>query len=77
MAEILTPRCPLCDQPPVMVFGTQAFCGNEDGCTLLLWNPYLGLDDNLLDAGVVKITQRQLGQVPPDHPDAGKARSVG
>ena len=66
MAEILTPRCPLCDSLPMMVFGggTQAFCGNDD-CTLLTWNPSLSLDANLLDAGVVHL--------PPMADDEGKA----
>jgi len=55
MVEILTPRCPLCHQLPVMMFGggTQAFCGNDD-CPMLMWTPTKSLDDNLLDAGVVK-----------------------
>ena len=55
MTEILTPRCPLCDHPPGMVFGggTQAFCGNDD-CWLLSWTPTLSLDENLLDAEVVR-----------------------
>lgn len=55
MSEILTPRCPLCDSLPVMVFGggSQAFCGNDD-CTLLMWTPTKGLDENLTDADVVK-----------------------
>ena len=55
MAEILTPRCPLCGQLPVMVFGggTQAFCGNDD-CTLLMWTPAKTLDDNLMDAKVAR-----------------------
>lgn len=53
MAEILTPGCPLCGQPPRFAFSEQAFCGNDD-CTLILWNPSLSLDDNLTDAGVVK-----------------------
>ena len=56
MTEILTPRCPLCDELPMMVFGggTQAFCGNDD-CTILCWAPTKNLDDNLLDAGFVKL----------------------
>lgn len=54
MNEILTPRCPLCDGPPqFIVGGTQAFCGNDD-CVLLMWNPALSLDGNLLDAGVAR-----------------------
>jgi hypothetical protein len=53
MAEPLTPNCPLCGQPPRFALGpTQAFCGNDDGCTLIFWNPSLSLDDNLMDAGV-------------------------
>ena len=54
MAEILTPRCPLCDQPPKMTFGVQSFCGN-DACTILCWDAALSLDDNLMDAGVVEL----------------------
>lgn len=53
VAEILTPGCPLCGKPPRFAVGpTQAFCGNDD-CTLILWDPSLSLDENLLDAGVV------------------------
>jgi hypothetical protein len=37
----------------VLPGGVQAFCGNDD-CTLLCWDPSLSLDDNLLDAGVVR-----------------------
>ncbi len=50
------PRCPLCGELPMlaMIGFTQAFCGN-DSCTLLCWNPSLTLDENLLDAGVVKL----------------------
>ena len=56
MAEILTPRCPLCDGPPMQLLPglAQAFCGNDD-CTLLMWTPVLSLDDNLLDAGMVEL----------------------
>jgi hypothetical protein len=54
LAGALTPDCPLCGHPPVMVFGTQAFCGN-DACTLLLWSPALTLDENLMDAGFVRL----------------------
>jgi hypothetical protein len=55
VTEILTPGCPLCGELPEFAIGpTQAFCGNDD-CTLLLWNPSLSLDANLLDAGVVNL----------------------
>ncbi len=55
MAEILTPRCPLCGQPPLWVLGggTQAFCGNDD-CPQLTWNPVVSLDQNLLNARVTR-----------------------
>lgn len=68
MADLLTPHCPLCDWPPVMMLpgGIQAFCGNDD-CTLLCWNPSLSLDANLLDAGVVLF--------PPPADGEGKAGS--
>jgi hypothetical protein len=54
MTEVLTPDCPLCGHPPVMMFGdgTQALCGNDD-CTLIFWDPSVSLDGNLLDAGMV------------------------
>jgi hypothetical protein len=56
MTEILTPNCPLCGQPPPFAFGTdQAFCGNRDNCTLILWNPSLSLDANLTDAKMVHL----------------------
>ena len=53
--SILTPDCPLCGHPPMMVFdgGTQAFCGNDD-CTLLMWTPTKTLDANLMDARVAR-----------------------
>lgn len=40
MADILTPRCPVCDEEPMMVMGggTQAFCGTDD-CQVLTWDP--------------------------------------
>ena len=59
MAEILTPRCPQCDSPPMMVFGggTQAFCGNDD-CNTLTWNPTHSLDQNLMAVNFVEIKER-------------------
>jgi hypothetical protein len=34
-------NCPECRQPPVLVLagGTQAFCGNEAGCRIVMWDP--------------------------------------
>ena len=59
MAEILTPRCPVCDSDPVMVFGggTQAFCGNDD-CSTLCWNPTHSLDKNLMETHFVELKER-------------------
>ena len=54
MAEVLTPRCPLCDGPPMMVVADQAFCGTVD-CSLLNWTLTMSLDENLLAAKVVHL----------------------
>jgi len=57
MPEILTPNCSLCGQPPLFSFGgEQAFCGNDD-CALILWDPSVSLEDNLMDAGVVQFPE--------------------
>ncbi|HLL68857.1 MAG TPA: hypothetical protein VK453_24555 [Micromonosporaceae bacterium] len=37
MADVRAPRCPGCDQPPLLAFERQAFCGN-DACQVLTWN---------------------------------------
>jgi hypothetical protein len=57
VAELLTPACPLCGQPPIWLMGNgaQAFCGNDD-CTVLTWNPQRTLDDNLTDASFVRLS---------------------
>ena len=63
MAEILTPDCPFCHRSPQMVVGgTQAFCGNDE-CELLCWDPTLSLDENLMDAGVVKFPPPEGGLI--------------
>lgn len=56
MADVLTPRCPLCCGLPMLVLGggTQAFCGNDD-CTLICRNPALSVDDNLMDSKVIHL----------------------
>lgn len=63
--EPVTPGCPFCGQSPVWVFGggTQAWCGNDD-CTLLMWDPSLSLDENLLNAGFVRL--------PPAEDEGGR-----
>lgn len=67
MANILTPRCPLCCGLPMLVLGggTQVFCGNDD-CTLLTWNPSLSVDDNLMDSKVIHLPPMTDGKKPPD-----------
>ncbi len=35
---VTSPRCPGCDQEPLITFGgTQAFCGNDD-CRVVSWD---------------------------------------
>jgi len=65
--ELLCPNCPLCGQPPYAVFGggTQALCSN-DGCTAWAWDPSRSLDDNLLNASRVEITETPLPAPGPD-----------
>ena len=59
MAELLTPDCPLCGEPPVMMIGggTQAVCGNDGDCPLIFWDATKSLDENLLDAGVINFPE--------------------
>lgn len=35
---ILAPRCPGCDEPPMIMMSQQYFCGNAD-CQVVVWNP--------------------------------------
>ena len=68
MPEILTPRCPLCDQPPRFIVSIeQAFCGS-DNCTMLCWDPSMSLADNLLDAGVVRLPPGEEGGADDTRP---------
>ena len=57
MAEVLTPDCPWCGQPPVMVMGggTQAFCGT-DTCPCLTWDPSKSGAENRRNVNVVSFT---------------------
>jgi hypothetical protein len=63
MAEILTPDCPVCSQPPAIVFGggSQALCGTDD-CPILMWTLTKSLDDNLLDASVAELSETEGGE---------------
>lgn len=53
---VLTPDCPLCGQPPLLVLGdaTQAWCGTEN-CRTLTWNPSKTVDENLLKVNFVDL----------------------
>jgi hypothetical protein len=70
MPEPLTPNCPLCGEPPMMIMGggAQAFCGNDDGCTLLTWDPSKTLDENLMDARGVDWEPAATPGDPPASP---------
>lgn len=39
MTEILHPVCPQCGQPPAFALAFQAFCGNDQSCPVVCWNP--------------------------------------
>jgi hypothetical protein len=69
MAEILTPRCPLCDGPPMTLIPglEQSFCDNDD-CTILCWTPTLSLDDNLMGSGVMQLPQPEDPEVQDGTP---------
>jgi hypothetical protein len=53
----LTPLCPLCSTPPVIVLdgGRQSFCGSE-GCPTLAWDQYVALDELLANAHPAVVT---------------------
>lgn len=54
MPESARLTCPLCEEPPVQVFGpTQALCGNP-ACRALFWDPSLA-DGGLSDPQVVDL----------------------
>ncbi|MET1006580.1 MAG: hypothetical protein ABWX96_13610 [Propionibacteriaceae bacterium] len=47
--------CPLCGYPPLLLLHPeQAFCGNPE-CTAVTWNPSHTLDENLLQANVIRL----------------------
>jgi hypothetical protein len=65
MPEILCPRCPLCDRPPLFIVdgSVQAFCGNAS-CEIMCWNPTVSLDENLMSVGKVRIIEDETDQNP-------------
>ena len=58
--EILTPCCPVCGEPPFLVMGggTQAFCGNGDGCPVMTWDPTKSREHFLRTAKQIEIEDR-------------------
>lgn len=52
---ILCHLCPFCGQPPgIALSPEQVFCDNKD-CSMISWNATKSLDDNLMNANVVKL----------------------
>ncbi|MGH3834205.1 MAG: hypothetical protein ACRDSF_00655 [Pseudonocardiaceae bacterium] len=50
-------RCPVCDTPSELVAGPrQAFCTNEHGCSVVMWNP------SFPDGGPSEATVVDLGE---------------
>jgi hypothetical protein len=63
MGEVLSPRCPLCSSPPVIMLGggTQAFCGDDD-CPTLTWNPMESPEEFRRTARPVEIVESGPGE---------------
>lgn len=63
MDEVKCPLCPVCDSEPVLIHPmlAQAFCSNDD-CEVLCWDPWVSLDENLLDMAPAIVTENE----PPD-----------
>jgi hypothetical protein len=60
-------RCPLCSGPPSFAWVeiTPWFCPNEE-CNVLGWDPYSTLEENLMDAGHVRVFINGIEQPPAD-----------
>lgn len=50
-SEPVTPLCPLCSTPPIIVLdgGRQSLCGNDE-CPALAWDQFVSLDELLTNA---------------------------
>jgi hypothetical protein len=62
--EVKCPRCPVCDSEPAMGIHpmlAQAWCWNDD-CQVLCWDPWVSLDENMLDMSPAIVTENE----PPD-----------
>lgn len=58
MGEIVTPRCPACDQPPSVALWSQYFCGTDD-CRVFVWDPHA-------DAAEFWATAKEIEIGPPE-----------
>lgn len=47
-------KCPGCGEPPLWLFGNQAWCGTDD-CPILIWNPTKTLAELNADSKVVNL----------------------
>lgn len=63
--QVLTPTCPLCGAAPPFIFPSfaQAFCPNED-CDVILWEPWVSLAENLMNANTAKWYDADGKEVP-------------
>ncbi len=62
MAEPLTPTCPRCHRPPVILLGggRQAFCGTDD-CEVFTWDPMESAATFEADARPIQIIDSNRG----------------
>ena len=69
MPEPLTPTCPRCHQPPIMVLagGGQAFCGTDD-CPVVTWSPLQTAEEFEATAQPLQVTDADGN--PVDWPEA-------
>lgn len=63
--RVLCPTCPLCGSVPPFIYPSfaQAFCTNED-CDVILWEPWVSLAQNLMNANTVKWHDGDGNEVP-------------
>jgi hypothetical protein len=68
MDEPKSPDCPVCGEPPMMVMGggTQAFCGNGEGCPVMTWNPMNSREEFFRTAKQIEIRPSGDERAPAD-----------
>lgn len=50
-----SPDCPMCGHPPLLVFFSQAFCGNDE-CPVFVWDLASTPAENRADAGFMDVS---------------------